>query len=262
MAIPYLTKRALDNLRRSIPDNLQRYRTRGFDEGYLEELENPATRILENSSDITDLGYQLKLSNGNLGPGKAKYDPENSRLVHEALHDLTPLQARDERIWSYLCHVTCSDYVRNRWPVPDNRTEKDQEANIINHYFIKRGAPSVERDNAISRLWWSAHIASKAEGFDLDEALEVLFYRQIVREHLVGRPGVTANPGLFTAILRRLRTSYDTEKKMLFEEERFMPFMKAINDIGGVQLLEVLGPEDLDELIEDTLSNRLKFTDV
>ena len=41
-----------------------------------------------------------------------------------------------------------------------------------------------------------------------------------------------------------------------------MPFMRALNVIGGVQLLEVLSSEELDELIEDTLSNRLGFTDV
>lgn len=261
MAITLFTQKTLNTLRHAIPDNLHRYRTRGFGD-YLEILETPVTRDLTSSSVITNLGHELQLTDATSQRERAKLDPVNAKLVYETLHDLTPIQAREERIWSYLCHITCFEYVKNRWPIQSKMNEKQQEGFILNHYFIKRGAASYERDNGISRLWWSAHIANQVEGVNLDEALEILLYRQDVREALIGRPTTAADPKLFSAILRRLGTSYHTEERKLFSEERFRPFMKELNAIGGVQLLEALNAKELDDLIEDTLNKRLGFTDV
>jgi len=44
-------------------------------------------------------------------------DLENSKIVFQAFPQLTPLQARDPRLWSRLTHVECWPYMRKRWAV-------------------------------------------------------------------------------------------------------------------------------------------------
>ena len=42
-------------------------------------------------------------------------DATNALLVFRNLRDLTPQQAADERLWVYLSHFDCADYVAKRW---------------------------------------------------------------------------------------------------------------------------------------------------
>jgi len=44
-------------------------------------------------------------------------DLENAIRVHKLLSQLTPLQARDPRLWARLTHVDCWQYMRKRWPL-------------------------------------------------------------------------------------------------------------------------------------------------
>ena len=53
-------------------------------------------------------------------------DVENALIVYEALSELTPHQASTERMWVYLCHCDCPQYVTARWL--RRRPEKDEDA--------------------------------------------------------------------------------------------------------------------------------------
>src|SRR6266436_6504991 len=44
-------------------------------------------------------------------------DLENAIRVHKALRNLTPVQARDPRLWTRFTHVEFWSYMRKRWPV-------------------------------------------------------------------------------------------------------------------------------------------------
>lgn len=240
MAIHQFTEKRLEGLRGSVQENIDRYRAGDFLNYF--EGEEHWRRILSIQCDQLDRLRTLQTREGG-----DDHDAENASIVYSVLENLTPMQARDERTWCYLCHFECLDYVRDRWRISD---ESSTEKQILDHFFVK-GARALERDNAISRLWWVGYIASRAEGFSTEEALRLIFDNARLREDMISRPTTATNPSVFSAILRRLKDSdeNDPERKLFNSNKGFRPFMKEVNRLGGVQLLESLGPNQLDELM-------------
>src|SRR5712692_1590637 len=58
-------------------------------------------------------------------------DTENAIRVHKALANLTPLQARDPRLWTRLAHVELWPYMRKRWPIERHMADADKAARFI-----------------------------------------------------------------------------------------------------------------------------------
>lgn len=250
MNMLYLKEDSLNLLKSSIKANLDRYRTGGF--GSCFDDATQATRELKGKFRLAQLKKLKKPSANSL------FDPENSEIAFKALSKLTPMQAREERIWSYLCHFDCLDYVRARWPVPND--DADAVKHILTHYFASAGR-GTERDNGISRLWWMGFIADRVEGIGLSETLEVLMYKADVRANIIERPGSSTSVSVLSAILRQLKISYKG-KRLLHERDPFRDFMKEINSIGGVQLLQSLSSSHLNKIMEKIISNRLGFSEI
>lgn len=84
---------------------------------------------------------------------RAGKDAENAILVYEYLGRLSRTQASDQRLWVTLCHTTFWDYCKKRWP------QATSQNYILEHWFEKSGGGlGALRRNAISRLWWAAHL--------------------------------------------------------------------------------------------------------
>ena len=114
-------------------------------------------------------------------------DAQNALIVYDALKYLTPHQASIERLWAYLCHFDCRQYVAARWlnRRPDN--EKDAVREVRNHFFAS-GNRALIRDNGVSRLWWLGKIAHDVAPDGPREFLTLLLHRQDVRSALIERP--------------------------------------------------------------------------
>ena len=250
MNMRYLKEDSLDLLKNSIKANLDRYRTGGF--GSCFDDVTQATRELPGKFRLSQLKKIKKPSANGL------FDPENSEIVFKALSKLTPMQAREERIWCYLCHFDCLDYLRTRWPIPND--DAVAVNHILTHYFASSGR-GIERDNGMSRLWWLGFIANRVEGFGLSEALEVLMYKADVRANIIERPGSSTSVPVFSAILRQLKISYNG-KRLLHERIPFRMFMKEINSIGGVQLLQSLTSSHLNQIMKKIISDRLGLSQI
>ena len=172
------------------------------------------------------------------------HDAFNSVLVHQSLR-LNPAQACDYRIWTYLSHFDLRRYVIRRWPLP----KSGKAAHIRSHYFVK-GQRGLLRDNAIARLWWMGHIASRSEhlGKKPIDVLKILLYQSDVRANLLER-NLGMNPTIFDAVVSRLDKDYAKAKQSvretIFERERFRGLMKSLNRIGGYRMLDALEYEQL-----------------
>lgn len=167
--------------------------------------------------------------------------------VSTGLHGVTAYLARDERLWARLTHIEYLEYTRTRWAIPKDKAKA--VAHIKKHFFAK-GARGVERDNAISRLWWMAEICKRVQGLTLKDSLTAFLYQSDVRANIVERPTTSQNSALLSAVVNKLHQSYQTEEKALYGREKFRSVMKKLNIEGGVRLLEVLDSETLAEVIE------------
>ena len=95
----------------------------------------------------------------------ADNDAENAVLIYEYLTGLSRVQAADPRLWTTLTHTTFWSYCQGRWP---SANKKDY---VLEHWFELKGRGlGALRRNAISRLWWAAHltVAPWEESTDLE----------------------------------------------------------------------------------------------
>ena len=94
-----------------------------------------------------------------LPDGRDLKDLENAKIVHRAFPELTPLQARDPRLWTRLTHVECWDYMRKRWDVDRVVGADSRKEEFLRwRYFLRRHESRALLRNGIARLWWYAHL--------------------------------------------------------------------------------------------------------
>jgi len=115
----------------------------------------------------------LTCDGGTTSQQLAATDAENAIELYQSLQPLdgdgrrplTAVEASDRRLWAYMTHGPYLDYCRERYPKLGN-----ESANYIrDHWFFGRGRL---RRNAISRLWWAAHLTVCP--WQADPELEIL----------------------------------------------------------------------------------------
>lgn len=177
-------------------------------------------------------------------------DVDNALLVYDSMSDLTPHQASIERMWSYLCHCDCPQYVAARWLNRRPDSEEDAVRRVRNHFFAV-GNRALIRDNGVSRLWWLGKIAHDVDPDDPRGFLTILLHRQDVRSALIERPSVSRNLLVLREIYAVMREHW-TDGGALFEREIFRKWMTSLDRRGGVVLLDSLaGVDSLGPLLRE-----------
>ena len=251
MKLRYYTEAAVERLRDTVAERLDWYYDPQGVPGDPMLTAADATREsrleAQNIADKLVLPDDLPKGDGGNPTGVA--DAASALAVYEALKDLTPQQAADERLWTYLCHVEYPRYVARRWLT--SRPENDDAAarNVRNHFFARGNRPLI-RDNGLSRLWWLGSIAYEVEADAPHEFLERLLHRQDVRSALIERPSVSMNRQVLCSINAVMREYWQRDKS-LFERNSFRAWMIGLNRRGGVVLLDALPKEPLAELLNE-----------
>jgi hypothetical protein len=168
-------------------------------------------------------------------------DELNCKLVYEAMAWLSPAEATDERLWVTLCFCQGSTFLKSRY-----RADLSAE-NVRRHWTWKGGKP-MYRDNGLSRLWWMGFLASKAIGWDINDALSVLFVNSAFRADLVERQEIVSNEVLLTAILAICKDAFD--KKIMYKREPFREFMKDVQYLQGRSNFGALPQSKLIEIMQ------------
>lgn len=205
-------------------------------------------------SSVESRSITLKIEDANERPGVR--DAENARLVHDHMSSLSRHQAAEERLWVYLCHVECADYLRTRW-LRQRPTETEEAVSRVLQHFFVRGARGLIRNNGISRLWWLGKMAREADAESPEKFLEIVLHRQDVQSSLLGRQSVSHNVKVLRAIHEVMKVHWD-DGRALFQRDRFRAWMRAINRRGGVVLLDSLSESGLRRLLDEEAEAALK----
>lgn len=245
MKVRYFTEQSVRDLRSGIEHNLDWYYAGDGDLA----VEWPESREAQVERSSAALTLDCRKKKPHLR------DRVNALRVHDHLGALTPHQAAEERLWAYLCHVECADYLRARWL--GVRPKKDDEAvgKVRNHFFA-HGARALIRDNGISRLWWLGKIAKDVAPDEPRGFLEIVLSRQDLRSSLLERPFVSRNVAILREIHRLMKEHWAGDRT-LFERNRFRAWMRGINARGGVVLLDALSTEALRRLLEEEADKAL-----
>ena len=246
--VSYYTTEAVAELRENIGSRVSWY-LGGGDGGIALESKAP---IRETNIRMGSISSILKTK----GKTPARHDAQNAQAVYRALNRLTPHQAADERLWTYICHNDCAGYVSRRW-LDSGATNSRTVADIGNHYFV-RGNRGLIRDNGVARLWWLGHIAYQVAPAEPDRFLEVVLYRQDPRSALIERPSVSRNYRVLKAVFRVMKRDYETKERALFVRDTFRAWMKGLNRTGGMLLLDALSDPQMERLVNDEALVALK----
>lgn len=244
MHLQYYTHAAVEDLSNSIETHIDWY--------YSEEKAVPAVAsTVSRPTRQTGITYEPFASQLLVSAKRpSEEDAQNAILVYEALPNLTPHQAAEERLWTYLTHLEGAEYVAHRWlrSRPRPKTLSDDVKRVRNHFFVI-GNRGLIRDNGLSRLWWMARIAHRADPDDPLRFLQILLYLQDVRSALIERPSTSMNYRVLRAIYAVMRQNFEDQGKTLFTRNCFREWMKNLNRKGGVLLLDAMPDESLNQVI-------------
>jgi hypothetical protein len=175
---------------------------------------------------------------------KDNYDFENARIIHEAYKDLTPTQATDVRLWTYLAHIPFWSYMKKRFPIEKQPPQKRGDY-ILEHWFVDGVSPQNFIRHGIALLWWGAHLTydpTRKNPYELTEELfSMLDYTRTLIPGTQGR-----NQNFSRALLE-----FVAGNKSLFsqyKEERVRLLMRKLNYTGGYKILPSLSKDEIKNL--------------
>lgn len=238
MRISYIRHSLVDELHEDVEKNLDRYRDGNFDDLFSEE------RVKTMRTVSYDPAFPRLLVPASGGDNDAR----NSLLVYEALSGMTPYSARDERIWAWFTHGPCLEFARRRWL--DGDGDAKQLAKDVRLHFFARGGRGITRNNAVSFLWWMAHIASRYERAELQETLKILLSNTDMRLNIIERPTAVRNQKVFSAILDIIRDPAVAGSEIFFKRTVYRKWLQKVNMHGGLRMLGALSESELKDLLE------------
>lgn len=243
--LKHVSESTLLELKNSIQSNLSRYKGGGFEEyagQYLWDigLSIDYDRDLLSKLDLTRQRNIIEI------------DLRNSKIIGEALSELTPSLANEELIWVRLSHIEAFKYSQARW-LYKSVDDKTMISSIKKHMFASNQT-AIRDDHAVSRLWWNFYIAKTSMPNSTDGALELILKTADIRSNFVERIWMTSRRPIAGGVLRAMKT----RPELTASESNFREFMKVINRNGGGVVFEALDEKEIDTFIDDCCKQILK----
>jgi hypothetical protein len=185
-------------------------------------------------------------------------DTENAIHFHKALRHLTPLQARDPRLWTRLSHMDFWTYMRLRWPVEKHMANRDRATRFVeSRYFVAQSQSRALLRHGIARLWWTAQLSHDPDRENPYELTTVLLSTLDITQQIVER-GMGRATNIIRGFLAFLLRNGDTlltggDKN----RARVRRLAKHLNMYGGVCLLDLLSQAEVMEILAKELARIL-----
>lgn len=240
MSIKILKQSQLNKLYEDIDANLDEYLYGDF-----KEYVNNEEFTYQHDGQSFDIDKLSSISGGR------DDDAKNARIIFDALEGLTPFLAKDLRFWAYLSHTYLFEYIKERWPIKEEWSRERKVHHIRLHYFVlnKSYDREIERDNAISRLWWTAFMAKKMSQIELSEAINILFRDLDVLSNAFGRPSSSSNKNLLFSVMNRINDSQNNDRALV-KNRIYRNFFKDINIFGGSRIVPAMSDYNLDKALD------------
>jgi Family of unknown function (DUF6339) len=246
MPLSIFRENFVNRLRAAIRQNLPLYRS---NECWIESISGGATASFETNVEPLE---ELTLSE----PDEEDFkDVENAIHLHRSLSFLTPLQARDPRLWTKLAHVECWDYMRKRWDVERYGRDKGKvERFVLSRYFVAQNQSRALLRNGLARLWWYGHVTHDAERENPYELTGVLLSTLDIAQQILER-NFGRIEHVRTGFLEFLLTN---KKKLLGPGDKKRMYIrqlaKYLNLRGGVTLLDSLRKSEVADFLGEDFS--------
>jgi hypothetical protein len=181
-------------------------------------------------------------------------DANNAKVIYRVLSDLTPHLAADERVWVALTHSVASDFTYKRY-VKGELSKTDAIKLVKNHFFARVGGiRGLHRNNALSCLWWYAHVLSKNENHSIDDLTSKILVKTDFRAQLFERPTTARVKPVFNAItdivIEEINQNPNTR---ILERKIYREWFRKINFSGGVRLYASMTDDTVKALFRELI---------
>lgn len=243
----FIRDNPLERLRTNIVSNASRYKS---DTPWLADYFGAEAYYLESKIEMPD---SVVLNAPAAGAKSELNDLENTKIIYAAFKHLSPLQASDERLWTYLSHVTFWHYMRRRWAVEqyESKTETLSD-NIRTRYLFMSDHPRALVRNGISRLWWygfTSYDEKRSDPFELTGVLlKNLDVAQSILERALSRNRTVAH-AILAALLEREQSG-----EPYYNREGVRDLVKYVRYVGGVTIIDALSFEQVNQLVVSKLN--------
>lgn len=104
-------------------------------------------------------------------------------------------------------------------------------------------------------MWWAAKICENLEVINQRDALTALLVNSDFRGQIIERPFTAQNSVLLGALLKKMKTSLDSDKNF-YKRSLYRSFFKELNLEGGNKLLTAFDVQST-ELLIDSIFERV-----
>jgi len=233
----------------SLDANLDRYLRNDV---WIADVSTRSTRDMPTSVEVSEPLFLDAPEDGN------HRDIENAIRLHRALHHLTPLQARDPRLWTRLSHVEFWNYMRLRWPVERHMSNRDRAKRFVDsRYFVAQSQSRALLRHGIARLWWTGQLSHDPDRDNPYELTTVLLSTLDITQQIVER-GMGRAPNIIKGFLEFLlqnRATLLTGGNV--NRVRIRRLAKHLNMYGGVSVLDLLSQGEVMDLLNTELARTL-----
>lgn len=241
MHLSFFTDEAYNKLYNEVDDNLDRYKS---GESWVNDFFEGREYFKKSNVNVGAFDLQI---NDEYVDDKAKNEEDliNARMVYDALKGLTPLQASNQYMWAYLCHMwpNCSKYIVKRWNI--NEPQKIQQ-----RFFVPKDANGLYYFNALSRLWWAAYFTYDKDHSKPYHLTEILFSSQIFCKDVLDTLN-RRNPERIKGVLLGVKQYKDEGKKI--STNHFRECKKILNRKAAIKLFDAMSHQEIQKITYDTL---------
>jgi len=236
-----------------------------FRDRYVQELKREIqsgdkTNFYKSKEFVYDKKQVLPLQNLNapddlLSNLDVKNDCNTAIKIYEAYKTLEPIQASDERLWTYLAHVNLYPYMIERWSDVYMGTSTNPSKYISDHWFLSSSAQSSLLRHAIAGLWWSVYLSVDEQRENKYELTEILFRSLDFPTRTLGTYKLGRHKEAVIGILEFIQENEYLFKSKFEPKTRFVT--KHLNVIGGVKPISYFNRD----LVKSELTKVIKSID-
>lgn len=236
MLLGYFTEEGYDKLLDAIPENTEKY---GQQDEWLRDFFGSADGYYKMSS------VDVRKFTPSYSPGKkddrqkSQEDLMNTRLIYDAFMSLTPLQASNKYMWTYLCHAVPEyrAYIADRW------MQDERENTVRSRYFVTTPG-TLLNDNALSRLWWYGYLTYDPSSSNHYALTEILLMNQTICTDVMDTFN-RMNPERMRGVLLAIKDFRDSIGEGEGITDYFRECKKYLNHYAAVTTLEFLDSDEI-----------------
>ena len=158
-------------------------------------------------------------------------DLESAIAIYEGFRHLTPLQASDERLWTYLTHVDLFPYMIKRWSAHIERKAKNPVKYVLEHWFLLSDSQQSIMRHPLAGLWWGVHLSLDEKREDKYELTKILFRQLDFATRTLPTYRLGRHKEALIGILNFIKNNEELFKNRFEEKTRFIT--KYLNLVGG-----------------------------